>query len=65
MLTPVELAGVMLGGGAGEAVGGMLGAGDRLALLLERIDELVAAATTTSAAGPTRCSAGSSAGSTG
>jgi ATP-dependent DNA helicase UvrD/PcrA len=41
VLTPVELAAVLLDGGTfGDALDSMLSAGDRLALLLERIDEL-------------------------
>ncbi len=37
---PVELAGLVLGEAGAEAVDSMLGPGDRLAMLLDRIDEL-------------------------
>ena len=37
---PVELAGLVLGEAGAEALDSMLGPGDRLAMLLERIDEL-------------------------
>ena len=40
VLTALELAGVVLDGGTGEALECVLGPGDRLALLLERVDEL-------------------------
>jgi len=40
VLGPVELAGLVLGEAGAEAIDSMLGPGDRLAMLLERIDEL-------------------------
>ena len=40
VLTPLELAGVILGEASEELLGSILGPGDRLAMLLERIDEL-------------------------
>jgi DNA helicase-2/ATP-dependent DNA helicase PcrA len=40
MLTPLELAGVILGETGDEFLNSILGPGDRLAMLLERIDEL-------------------------
>ena len=50
MFAPAQLAALLLGGDPDEGLDGTLSAGDRLAMLLERVDELSLAATTSAAA---------------
>ena len=64
--TPVELAALLLNDATpgADVLDSIVAAGERFAMLLERIDELLAPARTTSAAARRRCSPASSARST-